>query len=309
MDYKNLENLPEVLKHYDVLIVGNCTDIDTRSRYLKELFEADSRKVFKFHTPILDDEARGGLRVFLDEEEYPVKPSSSLIKNFANKKILIDMTCFDMQDLTYLIYMLCEQNREFDISYVEPKEYKKKDEEDYEFSASGEHILSYEGNGLNYLPPFITRFPSKSAVYVLSLGFEPYRLAGFMSSDEINVNSDKAFVLGLPAFGIGWERKTLNANYLHMKSDTPNIQIVPADDPIQTYLKVEEIYKSLDLSSQFLNLFPIGTKPQTLGMIWFAVEQKLIEKKNDVGLLYDFVQKIPNRTVDIRNVHIWGFAH
>lgn len=308
-DFKKTTDFDQTLNDYDVLILGNCSGIDDRSNYLETLFSTHSKNISKFQVYYDEDDGQN-LNILLDDSPINVKNSSILAEKFRDKKILIDITCFDVQDLTYLLYMLCTQKMNFSISYVEPKEYKKKDGTNHSTrSSSGEHVLSDEGNGINYLPPFIPLPGMNGSVYVLSLGFEPYRLAGFMTSDEIDVKSEKSFILGLPAFDIGWERKALNANYKHIKSDMPNIQIVPADDPIQTYLKLNEIYMSLDQNSQQINLLPIGTKPQSLGMIWFAIDKKLFLGKRNIGLMYDFVKKIPNRTSEIRNIHIWKFSN
>jgi len=309
MDYKEITEFTQTLDNFDVLILGNCSGLDERSSYLESLFSENHKNIIRFKV-YYDEEDDSNLNILLDGSQINVKESSALAEKLINQKILIDMTCFDVQDLTYLLYMLCKEQLPFSVSYVEPKEYKKKDGINAtSLSSSGDHLLSDEGNGINYLPPFIPLPGKDSSIYVLSLGFEPYRLAGFMSSDEIDVKSEKSYLLGLPAFDIGWERKTINANYKHIKSDTPNIQIVPADDPIQTYIKIKEIYQSLTQNSQQINLLPIGTKPQTLGMIWFALDQKLVERKNNIGLMYDFVKKIPNRTIEIRNIHVWKFIH
>ena len=272
-DYEDTSLFDPLVNYFDTLIIGNSIGLDDRSKYTQELFSKEKKNISNFQV-LYDEETSQNLTITLDQEDVSIKNTSVIKDKFFNQKILIDMTCFDVQDLTYLLYILCKEKITFSICYVEPKEYKKKEKiNHFVSSASGEHSLSNEGNGINYLPPFIPSPVTKKSAYILSLGFESYRLAGFMQSDEIDIESEKAFLLGVPAFDIGWERKAINANYKHIKSDNSSIHIVPADDPIQTYLKIDEIHRSLLSSNHQLNLLPIGTKPQSLGMIWIVIEK------------------------------------
>ncbi len=306
-DYKNTAEFDQSVNSFDTLIVGNSISLDDRSRYSQELFTKEKKSICHFQV-FYDEHTTQNLQITLDQEKISIKDTSIIKNKFLDQKILIDMTCFDVHDLTYLLYTLCKERINFSICYVEPKRYKKKEKSNsFTPSYSGEHSLSDEGNGINYLPPFLPSLVAKQSAYILSLGFESYRLAGFMQSDEIAIDSEKAFLLGVPAFDIGWEHKAINANYKHIKIENSNVHIVPADDPIQTFLKVDEIHRSLLSSNQQLNLLPLGTKPQSLGMIWFAIVKKLSFPNENIGLMYDFVKKIHNRTEEIRNIHLWNF--
>lgn len=306
-NYEDTTKFDPLVKDFDTLIIGTTLGIDDRSKYTQELFSSNNKSIRNFQVTY-DEDDNQNLKITLDHVNISIRNTSVLKESFLNQKILIDMTCFDIQDLTYLLFFLCKEKISFSICYVEPKVYKKKDKiNGFSSATSGEHSLSDEGNGINYLPPFLPSPTNKLSAYILSLGFESYRLAGFLKSDEIDLEGEKSVLLGIPAFDIGWERKAINANYKHIKSSNADIHIVPADDPIQTYLKIDQIYRNLSARKYQLNLLPIGTKPQSLGMIWFVIEKNLATPKEHIGLMYDFVKKIPNRTHEIRNIHLWNF--
>ena len=115
----------------------------------------------------------------------------------------------------------------------------------------------------------------------------------------------KSVILGVPPFNVGWEHHTIKNNYKILDKHSVSLHIAPADDPVQTYLKVFKVYQELR-ERQNLVLMPIGPKPQALGMIWFAIN-KNTGSVPEVGVQYDFVQKIQKRTSGISKVHLWSF--
>ncbi len=302
----NDNKIVNIHESFDILVVGSDLRIDERCTYLSNQFLVHSKEVHSFSVYYLGEE-QSELKIIFNEVEIDIL-NVDFLNCLKNKRILLDMTTFDTPDLTYLLYVLCRAQIDFSISYVEPKEYRKREST----SSLGEHELSSEGNGVNYLFPFMPQYlPEALETFIISLGFEPYRLAGFIDSDEIKPDSQKICLLGIPAFNTGWERNAIKANYeiLDPLGNNLQLQIIPADDPIQTYLKLQGVYISENVDLKKINILPIGTKPQSLGIIWFAINKMLNEQKNNIGLVYDFVKKIPNRTSGIKKVHIWEFDH
>lgn len=51
----------------------------------------------------------------------------------------------------------------------------------------------------------------------------------------------------------------------------------------------------------------MGSKPQTLGMIWFAINAKSKNQK-DVAIVYDFMQKNQSSSTGVGKMHMWEFG-
>lgn len=92
---------------------------------------------------------------------------------------------------------------------------------------------------------------------------------------------DKYFIIDLPPFNIGWEKRSVDVNFTllaSMEKIEQRIHPIPSDDPIQNYEHIKKKIDPLDDDITIL-LLPMGSKPQTLGMIWFAINAKSKNQK------------------------------
>lgn len=295
-----------VYKNYDILLVGENVNIDDRSSYLYEQFSNTGKNILKFFVKINEQNNKLVINICKNDSDENLQDLEQVMSEYVDHNMLIDMTTFDVPSLSYLIDNINKYVNHFTICYIEPKGYKKKEQ-----PVGGEndvlYHLSEDGNSIEYVLPFIPNIGSKITKYFISLGYESYRLAGFLESDEIEMQAEINVVFGIPAFNLGWENHSIENNYSFLNSLAKELSIytIPADDPIQIYMKLTEVLRSLkpgNRSIESIVLVPLGTKPQALGMIWFA-----INNKENVGLIYDFVKKIPNRTQGIKKIHLWGF--
>lgn len=303
-EYKEEDNWEDILVKFDYLIVGNHFEIDDRCSFLGNKFRMHNKKIYQFKVTY-PSSSNPNLYpcFFLDEAEITINDLNSFINHIEsnNFHILLDISTFDLPELYHFLDSCNEVLSSACIAYSEPKVYTKEDVKD---NSGGEYLLSKDGNGIDYLSS-CDILPSLSKRYLISIGYESHRLAGFLSSDEIQMEDRKSVILGVPPFNVGWEHHTIKNNYKILDKHSVSLHIAPADDPVQTYLKVFKVYQELR-ERQNLVLMPIGPKPQALGMIWFAIN-KNTGSVPEVGVQYDFVQKIQKRTSGISKVHLWSF--
>lgn len=303
-EYEEQDNWEDILVSFNYLIVGNHFGIDDRCSFLGEKFKMYGKKVhqFKVTYPSSNNSSLHPC-FYLDEDEITTDNLNEFISDIETGEfnILLDISTFDLPELYHFLDSCNEILSSACIAYSEPKNYTKENIKD---NSGNEYLLSKDGNGIDYLSS-CDILPSLSKRYLISIGYESHRLAGFLSSDEIQMSDRKSVVLGVPPFNVGWEHHTIKNNYKILAKHDVGIHIAPADDPIQTYLKVFETYQQLK-QRQNLVLMPIGPKPQALGMIWFALNKNK-GPIAEVGVQYDFVQKVQKRTSGISKVHLWNF--
>lgn len=301
-EHKEDDDWDNILSEIDCLIVGNHYEIDDRCKFLGNKFEEYNKNVHKFNViyPQI-----GTPQFYLDSKEVSAIELNSFIQSREDgqSQLLIDISTFDLPEL-YHFLKLCNDILTFAyIAYSEPKSYAEGDVKERS-SLRTNNFLSEDGNGLDYLSS-CDILPYKDKRYLISIGYESHRLAGFLGSDEIKTEDNKAVIIGIPPFNVGWENHTIRNNYEILNTHNADIHIAPADDPVGTYLSVFEAHQELR-PSENLVLMPIGPKPQALGMIWFAID-KNIGPVAEVGIQYDFVQKVQKRTLGISKVHFWNF--
>ncbi len=296
--------IDDIYREFDLLIVGENVNLDDRTKLLKKQFTVNDKRVISFYTKYnhFNFDGNSEVAVFINEQEFSLKDKYEEYLNLFNEhKVLIDMTTIDVPSLAHLLDFINGQLENFSICYIEPISYSKLIGSTSNTNQS--YHLSEDGNGLDYIIPFMLSPLERIEKYSISIGYESNRLAGFLSStEEVKAEVEKNIMIGIPAFNTGWESRSIEANYRFLK-DT-EIHIVPADDPIQTYLNLVKLGKSANITStdNKLIVVPIGTKPHSLGMVWFA-----LENRGKVGMIYDFVTKIPKRTEGIKKIHFWNF--
>lgn len=301
-EHEEDDNWGSILNEIDCLIVGNHYEIDDRCKFLGGKFKEYNKDIHVFNVIYPQT---GAPKFYLDNNELSVTDLNSFIQNKEDGQshLLIDISTFDLPEL-YHFLKSCNDILTFAyIAYSEPKGYAEGNTNERS-NLQTNNFLSEDGNGLDYLS-FCDILPHKDKRYLISIGYESHRLAGFLGSDEIKTEDNKAVIIGIPPFNVGWENHTIRNNYQILSTHNADIHIAPADDPVRTYLSVFEAHQELS-SSENLVLMPIGPKPQALGMIWFAID-KNTGPVAEVGIQYDFVQKVQKRTSGISKVHVWNF--
>jgi hypothetical protein len=194
-----------------------------------------------------------------------------------------------------------ELNVSFDISYVEPTKYANFASNDDEHSS---YVISGDGLGLEFIPQFTCpSMPDRTLI--VALGFEGHRFGGVIESEEFVIS--KAYALGgVPAFNAGMEKKSFKANYKQLNDSNATVKIAAANDPFENYRVLDKLKDAIRSNfSRILRpivLAPFGTKPTSISMICFAINNE------SVGVIYDFAKRRKGRTRGIGKAHIWSFG-
>ena len=301
-EYQEEEVWADILNKFNCVIVGSHFEIDERCSFLGRKFKQYGKIIHQFKAVYPSSSSSDiAPRFHLNDKEICVDVLNKFIKDIkkSDLSILLDISTFDLPELYHFLSPCNELLSTSSLAYTEPKEYTKEELKHSEYS------LSKDGNGIDYLSS-CDILPFWNKKYLISIGYESHRLAGFLSSDEIQTDDKKAVIIGIPPFNVGWEHHAIKNNYQILDKHKVGVHIAPADDPIQTYLKSCEVHRTLN-RSQKLVLMPIGPKPQALGMIWFALSRNT-ESVAEVGIQYDFVRKVPKRTTGISKIHFWNFT-
>lgn len=281
----------EIVQRYDIAYVDSGV-IDDRtnwaSDYLSKVSKCKHVVHFDYPTAILS----------IDDVNILVSGQIDFQLN-PNLKILVDSTSLAFPEILYLFTIFNQLKIPFDVLYVQPENYDDTPKYDNEDLSSTR--LSEDGMlGPKLLPRYV--IPSRKAHLLALLGFEGHRLASLYESEVLNVSSYGGLI-GIPGFKPGWENKTIYNNMQQIdKVGIKDIDISGANDPIYTYAIIKNKYEAYRYSKTPLFLAPLGTKPTSIAVANFAVNNPA-----NLALVYDFVQKKQGRSTGAGSVHLWSF--
>lgn len=287
-------------ERYDACFLGEELTLDDRLEWIEEKVRLEPNKIetvsYNHETSTIRFSSTGDVNNV--GELHKKKPPSG--------RILFDATSLLIPELTYLMEWANIHKKDFDVVYAEPSEYSSSTYKTKIGIQSIDYSLSEDGPGINMLPRFTS--PIDKSHLVVALGYEGHRFGALLISDEITPSSMSG-VVGVPPFVLGWEKTTYSKNHSEMreakKQYDADYQVIPANDPLQTYNAIRTIYKANAAQQRGgrarLHLAPIGTKPVALAMSWFAINHK------GTGILYDFVKKKSKRSKGIGKIHLWEF--
>ncbi len=281
---------------YRGLLVGSDNEIDQRTQNMHSELVKEIPNHFKVHYSVND------ASLSIGNSSASVLSLNEL--KIDSDRLLIDSTSMGFPDLLYTMQWASVNRIDFDLIYSEPHEYE------YVVSKnSPKRIfeLSEDGAGMIMLPSFA--LPLNESRVIVSLGFEGHRFGGLMESDEF-IASRVTGLIGIPAYTPGWEIRALEANWEAMQRATnsfdANFDFAGANDPLANYEAISKCHqsekgKNPSKRMPILHLVPFGTKPASIAMAWYAINNQ------GIGIIYDFLQKRKDKTKGIRNVHIWSF--
>lgn len=289
----NQVNIDSLLATYDVTYT--CAEsYDDRGDWADEFI----RKISKQVQPVSYNP--DNVSIEIGAEEFGVRNLDAY--SIPAGKCLIDATSLALPELIHLFSIFSKKRRKFDVIYVQPNGYNEKKNKGIDSVTTFD--LSDDGLGIQQLPPFVG-FTANSSLFVF-LGFEGHRVGSLIYSDEFRSDSATCLI-GVPAFKIGWESKSLSSNYKQISELKNNLggrfRFAGANDPLQTYAAIELVYSSLKYEKKSMCLAPFGTKPAAIAAAQFAVNNE------GVIMTYDFVRKKKRRSDGADIVHTWSFNH
>lgn len=135
-------------------------------------------------------------------------------------------------------------------------------------------------------------------VLVPFLGFETAR-AQFIAN-TLDPIPKVIPVVGLPGFRIDYPQVTVASNdsFLDDTRSYSSIRYARASCPFEAYSVLADI--SRDNPGSFIYIAPIGTKPHSLGAVWFAIDHP-----QETEVIYDHPVRKNNRSTGIGQTHIY----
>lgn len=284
---------------YETAIVSSELSLDERSSWVRNYVSKISRNILYVNYDRETDSFS------INNNEIPIFELNE--EPVCEGKILIDTTSLEVPEIVYTIMWLKENQKEFDVLYVEPSEYQYLDTVNGEF-IKRIYSISEDGPGINLLSRFLC--PTNGSHIVISLGFEGHRFGAILQSDEFSQCKISGLV-GVPPFNAGWERRTYAENCIAMDSALSERDaeyfISGANDPLKSYTVLDEIYKAecekRDSNMPKFHVAPFGTKPVALAMIIFAINHK------NIGIVYDFLRKKNKGSKGKGKIHIWRLGY
>ncbi len=291
--YYNMESLAEnkdFCDSIDVLFIGNSSEF--RAQKIPSLFKGKfSGKSFSINYDIENEKysIQEFTNIFKVRSENLTVEGKDLIRDFIidleeiginNKTILIDITSIKHPLVFYFILIFKNHfsPKNLFISYTEPEKYMKNNNDiiDDKFD------LTERFCEVNSLPGFLRVVDyNKDRLLVTIMGFEGNRFNKCFN--DINPANRKTYAIaGFPSFYPNWQYYVYsqNQNVLEQSKAYSLINRTTANEPFGIYNILKKIKKN---NPQYeIYIAPLGTKPHSLGVSMFAVNNE------DVQLYYDF---------------------
>ncbi len=249
---------------------------------------------------IIDQDASSiSVKVGGTEQKLSLKDRDSLAAVFQGRAIAyLDISGLGHHVWAPLVRVGLEVATELWVVYVEPSRYRP-----HPSPASATIFdLSTEIGGVEPLPGFANLKGPKDetkAVFVPLLGFEGMRARQVaIALDPMPQNVIP--IIGVPGFRIEYPfvAASCNQEFLDEYAAHDQVRMTRASCPFEAYRTLDEIRR--DLSGAYMYLAPIGTKPQALGAIWYAIEHP-----DDTEIMYDHPKRRPQRTSGVGTTHVY----
>ncbi|EOX7543271.1 hypothetical protein ACULUM_001009 [Acinetobacter baumannii] len=214
----------------------------------------------------------------------------------AENTIIIDSTTLGLPEIFYLIKQFIALSfLHFKIIYIEPLKYNKDESDDF-------YKLSHYPIGYKPIPGAVGDLHHDDLdLGVFFVGFDPSRMEIALEEFQMIQGKSIKTIFATPAFNSGLELESI-VPHLNLLIDNRNFEIdfCSALDPTSSFELLNYYKKSLD-DGQKLFVAPLGTKPTTIASALFA---NLHSK--DVSLLYDHPLHLENRTIGVKEWHIYS---
>lgn len=206
---------------------------------------------------------------------------------------IIDSTTVGFVELLLIAKYAVNKTKSFDIIYLQPEYYKKKDNS--VLMQNREFDITSENPGYQAIPGFSTLLQNDDDNhFVFIAGYETIRLDRAFEDYQMITSDNCNVVFGLPAFKAGWENDAFanNISVLSNRKIIGDVKYCGAINPLALFNLLSEIRKSLDSNANLI-IAPIGPKPLGIGAALF------IATASGVSLLYDHPVNKAERTEEI----------
>lgn len=308
--YYRFDSLPpNFYKSVDVLIIGDSNEMRAQHipKYLNRKFTGVILKLsYDLETEKFDINA---VKIDDIDKKIIASPLKDLVPDFIemlhsfnlfDKTILIDTTSIKHPLIFYILKVFKKsiKVKRLFLGYTEPERYAEE-----ESHSVRKFELTEKFIGAGTMPGFLRSYnQSKEKLLCVALGFEGSRFK--KAFEELEPSQTKTFVIvGFPSFRPNWQFYVYDQNQsaLEQTKAYQNMYRATANSPFGIYNILNEI-KSKNADDNLV-IAPLGTKPHSIGMGMFAVDNE------DVQIYYDFPsygKKI--RTIGIGNAYIYNLT-
>lgn len=265
--------------------------LDDRTEYSTAFTRSNSVKSLKVKYNAHD------LNLNVDEEVVECHDFVDRLSKMIQCSIMIDSTSLDIPELALIFKgLLSREDVNIDILYVEPAEYSQErstspENESYNLS---DEIVGFEGAGIPMITTPVSDGMDKK--FIFFAGFEESRIAN--AFETFDVRSDEAqIVFGMPAFNLGWELVSFKKNIKVLKENDLQGRIGFCSASCAS--SALDYLRSVRCDDSAVHLLPLGTKPNTVGVMLYLSENE------NAKLLYDQPRKKKGRSVGVGQKHLY----
>lgn len=230
---------------------------------------------------------------------YRIDDLDDLPQVYPARKIIIDATTLEFPEILLVLNAYrhySSQPPECTFIYLEPEEYVKNPQDNRETPT---FQLSERFNERLPIPGFNPSLsPTHTAHLVAFLGFEGARALRVLQDDDGHYFKAVTVVFGFPPFQSSWDLHSLMANVDLLTHSNPDVCFVGANDPMGAYLLLDKVKQGLNgAGCNRLAVTPFGTKPNTIGVALYCIENRLMR------VIYDYPVRKKGRTKGVHCIH------
>ena len=223
----------------------------------------------------------------------------SFVAEFSGDIVYLDITGLRHGTWAALIRGLAAEQRRLRVIYVEPAGYRMSPQP----TENEIYDLSEKIEGVAPLPGFASlRRESSMGLFIPLLGFEGTRLRFLMNKFE-PAGQHVFPIVGVPGFRAEYPFISYWANRgaLRESQAWKKVRFAPATCPFTTLNVINRLHS--ENPKQSLTLAPIGTKPQALAAILFALLNPGISE-----IVYDHPVRKASRTEGVSRLHVYELS-
>lgn len=287
-------DLSDILDNETIIVAANATETRGQLPLWETLRNSGSDRIISLE---LNDNETVSVCIGDGEHNIYLRDEQQLDELTNKERLFIDISGLPHNVWAPLLKSAHKQKIPTRILYAEPESYKP-----HPSPASATLFdLSVEFLGLSPLPGFVclTGPPDENkCLFVAMLGFEgnrPERLVLQIDPTPkvIPVVGVPGFQLEFPAFTVACNRVLLEDYHAHSE-----LRYARASCPFEAYSKLSEIQK--DYPDYYMYIAPIGTKPHSLGAIWYS-----LNNPNNTEIMFDYPIRKAGRTKGLGIIHIY----
>ena len=239
--------------------------------------------------------------ISLSEDLCETESLSAYFSSLSHKSYMLEGTTLGIVELFLITKALRESGASnVYISYVEPSTYSTPMRT--QLLHRRDFDLTDEVPGFSAIPGAIIRLTDRRKQKgVFFLGYEETRFARAFEDHAMIAPANCISVFGVPAFNPGWEMNSFarNLTVIDEKKIKGGIHYCGAENPLSAFKLLTKIKDSCDDCEEMF-VVPLGTKPNGIGAILFAIENET------VGLLYDHPIRKTGRSSNVAKWHLYS---